>query len=246
MTVTLSCVHRYEPPVAVIHVTGSLGLRTVVELRDAVRKALVDEPEAVLLEASGLTVDDDVHLTILIALANEAAGWPSIPILICAATESVTGSMTRFGIDRHVMICASLDDGRDRAASRALPARIAATYPPTIGSVAAARRMVTDACRAWGLEHLAPAAELVGTELASNAVRHAGTPFHLSLTRTGRKLHVAVRDHAPAPARITGPDAETEPGGRGLLIVEALASRWGCTPSRDGKVTWATLPVDPR
>jgi hypothetical protein len=51
------------------------------------------------------------------------------------------------------------------------------------------------------------------------------------------------RRSAPTPDLATTGFA---PGGRGLIIVEALAASWGCTPVRDGKLTWATLPIHPQ
>jgi anti-anti-sigma regulatory factor/anti-sigma regulatory factor (Ser/Thr protein kinase) len=246
MTADLSCLHSFEPPVAVVRVAGRLHLATVPVLRTAVLKALADEPDAVLIEASALTADDDLHLAVLIALARYAAGWPTIPLLLCAPGDTVVEAMNRLGIDRHLVVCDSLDDGRARAAARTLPTRLTSSYPPTVETVAVSRRMVTDACRMWDIAHLVADAEVVVTELVSNAVLHAGTTLDLSVTYTGRNLHVAVRDRAVEPARLVGPMSVAEAGGRGLIIVEALAASWGCTPVRDGKVTWATLPRHPR
>jgi hypothetical protein len=85
--------------------------------------------------------------------------------------------------------------------------------------------------------------EDAGLLLVSNAVRHAGTPIEVVVARTGRYVHLAVRDYVSRPARLLGSAGEDVPGGRGLLIVDAFTSCWGCTPTRDGKVTWATLPI---
>jgi hypothetical protein len=65
--------------------------------------------------------------------------------------------------------------------------------------------------------------------------------MELVVTRGRRYLHVAVRDFDPRPATPRGPDAEAEPGGRGLLLVQAVSSSWGCTSLPDGKVTWASI-----
>jgi anti-anti-sigma regulatory factor len=241
MTGQLECRRTYEPPVAVVRVAGTLDLATAPRLRTEVLKALADEPDAVLIEAAELAVDDDTHLVVFIALALAAAGWPSIPLMLCAPGAGVVEAIHRLGIDRHVMVCESVEAARGRVAARALPARLSSGYPAVMASVVQARGMVATACDGWRLTPLAPIAELVVSELAGNAVRHAGTPFRLSLTRTSRNLHIAVRDHADAMARLVGPAAEAEPGGRGLLIVEALSTGWGCIPVHDGKVTWATL-----
>lgn len=96
---------------------------------------------------------------------------------------------------------------------------------------------------AWGIPYgssTAQTAALIVAELAANAVTHGRVPgrdFDLSLSLTaGDTLAVEVTDTCPdrrppvTPSR-PSPDAET---GRGLLLVEALAARWGVTERRDG------------
>jgi anti-anti-sigma regulatory factor len=241
VSASLVCEVSVEPPLLVVRAAGHLNLATVAHLRGAVLKALAEQPQAILLDARALTVTEDIHLTVLIALARHAAAWPSIPVLLCGADAGVTAGVLRLGIDRHVILCASVEEGRRRAAERPLPARIVHGFSPVPNSVTGARQVTVEVCRTWRLEHLAASSELVATELVANAVQHARTPFDLTITRTDRNIHLAVRDYAAQLARLVGPGGETEPGGRGLIIVEALATWWGCTPTRDGKVTWATM-----
>jgi anti-anti-sigma regulatory factor/anti-sigma regulatory factor (Ser/Thr protein kinase) len=243
MTGDLQCVAASDPTLALLSVAGELNLSSGPRLRAALLKCLADQPTAVLVDVAALTVADDVHLTLFAAVARHAAAWPSIPILVCTPPAQVAASLRGLGIDRHVTICASLSEGRTRAAGRKLPTRIRDQFAPTLGSVGAARHLVADVCRRWGLSLLAPAAGLVVTELVSNAVRHAGTPIEVVMTRTGRYVHLAVRDYVSRPARLLGPAGEDAPGGRGLLIVDAFTTCWGSTPTRDGKVTWATLAI---
>jgi anti-anti-sigma regulatory factor len=241
MRASLVCESRVDPPLVVVRVAGLLTLATAAQLRMAGLKALVEEPQAVLLDVRELTLTDDVHLTVLSALARHAAAWPSIPIIVCGPHPALTAAVTRLAIDRQVIVCADLDEGRRQAAKRPLPDRIVHTFPPLPSSAALARAVAVNACDAWRLGHLIPSAELVVTELVSNAIRHARTTFELAITRTGRSLHLAVRDYATPLAELVGPAGETEPGGRGLIIVEAVSTCWGCTSTRDGKVTWATM-----
>jgi anti-sigma regulatory factor (Ser/Thr protein kinase) len=87
----------------------------------------------------------------------------------------------------------------------------------------------------------------VATELVGNAVRHGGgTGIEVILTRLRQQLYLAVRDFSHRRPRRVGPSGEAEPGGRGLLVVEALTSHWGYTLTHDGKVVWATMPSRPR
>lgn len=88
---------------------------------------------------------------------------------------------------------------------------------------------------------------LIVAELAANAVTHGHAPgrdFEVRLTRTAARLHIEVTDtrsDAAPTVPASQPGTVTAETGRGLLIVEALAERWGVearTPS-PGKTVWA-------
>ncbi len=80
---------------------------------------------------------------------------------------------------------------------------------------------------------------LLTSELASNAIRHAGTDFVVNVDRTPDGVRVAVADHAPTAAVLP-----QEPGGGfGLGIVAALAERWGSAGEASGKTVWFELPA---
>ncbi|MER6570282.1 ATP-binding protein [Streptomyces sp. NPDC001093] len=115
-----------------------------------------------------------------------------------------------------------------------------------------ARRLVRVALSAWGVDRRdVDTAELVVAELVANAVRHAaGSALRIRVDRPDAgRVYVAVVDRAPRrlPAlRIPGPD---ETAGRGLLLVDACALRWGCDVlggiSPWGKRVWALLETRP-
>ncbi|WP_405798365.1 ATP-binding protein [Streptomyces sp. NBC_01506] len=83
---------------------------------------------------------------------------------------------------------------------------------------------------------------LVSSELVTNAVR--GTDLvAFQLRIAGRSLYVEVWDRAPGVPEVNHADTDAEDG-RGLRLVEALATRWGvCRPRAGGKVIWAELPL---
>ena len=87
-------------------------------------------------------------------------------------------------------------------------------------------------------------ADLLTTELASNAVDHSITPFEVTVV-IGDEVRVEVVDGSvTVPVRSAAtPDAER---GRGLLVVDALASEWAVEPSAGGKTVWFTVPARPR
>ncbi|MFE7839039.1 ATP-binding protein [Streptomyces sp. NPDC057474] len=112
-----------------------------------------------------------------------------------------------------------------------------------------ARATLRAALDAYGLTGLAPIAELLTSELATNAVRanttdgrDIGVGFELS--GAGLRLEVADSGDGKPELRCAGDD---EVCGRGLALVEALADDWGVA-SRDGvgKVVWASLAMSQR
>jgi anti-sigma regulatory factor (Ser/Thr protein kinase) len=96
--------------------------------------------------------------------------------------------------------------------------------------------------RRWG-EELVDRAMLVASELVTNAVVHTRGPLRLRLALVAGRLHLAVADVSPRLLGLAAdpgdPDAE---GGRGLLVVDQLASSWGVQhPPEGGKVIWCVL-----
>ena len=86
-------------------------------------------------------------------------------------------------------------------------------------------------------------AQLLVSELVTNAIRHARGPISVHASLRGGFLHLEVGDAAaeiaPAP-RSAGPDDE---GGRGMELVEKLSTRWGWRTNEHTKVVWLDLRV---
>jgi len=89
-----------------------------------------------------------------------------------------------------------------------------------------------------------PAVLLLVSELVSNAVEHAVAGrlgLDLTMELVADRLRITVDDHNPLPPVLleTGPESER---GRGLLIVERLAAKWGWEPvAGNGKCVWCEL-----
>ncbi len=112
-------------------------------------------------------------------------------------------------------------------------------------SAGAARRFVARTLRAWGYpDALIDQAVLLANELATNAVLHARTHFELRVLRYEECLRVEVFDtNSRLPTAALVPEDSTS--GRGLLLVQTVASCWGVETSGDGKVVWAELDRRP-
>ena len=112
-------------------------------------------------------------------------------------------------------------------------------------SPAAARRFVSATLSVWGCSLVADEALLVTSELITNAIVHASSSPELVLRFTGTALHVEVRDRSTASP--TPHDAEPgDVGGRGLAMIDRIASAWGVTPiAGGGKAVWVDLNCEP-
>ena len=109
-------------------------------------------------------------------------------------------------------------------------------FQPEAANVGLARHLVRDLA-----SQLPPArldqVELVVSELATNAVIHARTPFDVCV-RLQPTVRVAVTDASPEEPKRRDPD-RWNIGGRGLMVVDAFAQRWGFEPTAGGKTVWA-------
>lgn len=117
------------------------------------------------------------------------------------------------------------------------------SFPASPASVPAARSFVV-ATLAEAPGELSSTAGLLVSELATNAVRHAGTPsFVVDVEVTpGGGTRVAVTDTGighPIP-RTPGPTAEH---GRGLQLVETLSTAWGVDRDTTSKTVWFELTL---
>jgi hypothetical protein len=114
------------------------------------------------------------------------------------------------------------------------------TYPFSREAPAEARHFTVATVREWGLADVADAAALVVTELAANAIVHAGTGFTVVLSARGNRLRIAVRDGCPLPAE--GQAALMPIPLHGLGAVDALAIRWGVESlGQAGKTVWVDV-----
>jgi anti-sigma regulatory factor (Ser/Thr protein kinase) len=85
-------------------------------------------------------------------------------------------------------------------------------------------------------------AQLVVSELATNAVIHAGTPFSVAVRSDGSAVRISVQDSSSMQpvVREDNPVALT---GRGLRLIAMVSRTWGVEYGRDGKTVWAELPL---
>ena len=101
-----------------------------------------------------------------------------------------------------------------------------------------AREQLEASCSSDAIEVIA----LLVTELVTNAILHARTPLRLVIEAHPDRVRVCVEDSSPQRPEVHhyGTDAVT---GRGLALVEQLASSWGVDTTPTGKVVWCEITI---
>ena len=110
----------------------------------------------------------------------------------------------------------------------------------TPSAVRAGRRLVTQTIGAAD-EEVVDRAILCASELVTNAIRYGqGEDFRIDVEVAGPGVRVAVHDHNPV---VPHPRAAlpAEEGGRGMHLVDSLATTWGSEATATGKVVWFVL-----
>lgn len=103
------------------------------------------------------------------------------------------------------------------------------------------RRVLRSSLTFWGFPALIDSAELLLTELVTNALCHGrGSAIEVGVFFRGGRLVIEVEDGCPTRPQLRHA-GQWEEGGRGLFLVESVADAWGV--SADGTTTWCTLPL---
>jgi hypothetical protein len=233
-------------PSEVQHLVDTGGSYPVVRLigvldadtADAVRFALVDllaqQPEAIVIDVSDLQLPDPDATSVLRDLARETVDWPAAHLVLSAPTSEpwhTTG----------LPVWRSSADAFADLGEPERPRQLSLDLEPVGGAARRSRELVTEACGRWDLPALAGPACIVVTEMVNNVVAHAKTPMIVLLAMRPDAMAVAVRDRSTTVPQFTGPVPATSHGGRGLLLIDSVADRWGSLRLERGKVVWAVL-----
>ncbi|WP_338776110.1 SpoIIE family protein phosphatase [Streptomyces sp. DG1A-41] len=231
-----------HPPPALVHPDGTvsypdlpagppLGLGGLPF--DAVE---IDVPEGsqLVLYTDGLIEDRHRDVDVVLEQLRAALAHPErAPEETCQAVlDTVAPAHPHDDIALLVARVHALDPGR--IAGWELPAD-----PALVAEVrASAMRRLSD----WGLDDTAFAAELILSELITNAIRHGTGPIRVRLLY-GRTLICEVSDASNTAPHLRRA-ASTDEGGRGLFLVAHLSQSWGTRYLPEGKVIWAECGLD--
>ncbi|MFJ2769280.1 ATP-binding protein [Streptomyces sp. NPDC087300] len=108
-------------------------------------------------------------------------------------------------------------------------------------AVSEVRRALRELLRHWGMPGRSEIAELLTSELVTNALVHTDHDAIVTATVGPRGLRVEVRDFVGRRPKPRVPNADDGTHGRGLMLVQSLADAWGVRAHGVGKAVWFEL-----
>ncbi|GAA2748521.1 MULTISPECIES: SpoIIE family protein phosphatase [Kitasatospora] len=245
-------VRRADGTAHTVPVAGGLPLGVAPDEEYRVTRFSLDPGETVVLCTDGLVEARDMDLdTGYERLCNSVAGH--LPAVDEAAREPLEDLADRITApaadtaereDDIALLLLRWDGPAGGRAAQQLRRRIGQA---DLARISELRGELRDALRRWGVPELIDTAELLSSELVTNAIRHTDRDAMFT-TRLyhdeGRaRLRVEVEDESDLwPTRRT--PGEQASSGRGLMLVEALADGWGVEPRGTGKRMWFELSAD--
>jgi anti-sigma regulatory factor (Ser/Thr protein kinase) len=101
---------------------------------------------------------------------------------------------------------------------------------------------VAEHLRSWDLDDAIDDATLLVSELVTNAILHARSPVDLVVRKVRTAVRVEVYDEGAGAAQPLHSDLEAS-AGRGLGLVQAVATRWGVDDAEVGKTVWFEIAL---
>jgi len=234
----------------ILHATGLLNSSTYLSLRDAIIKAALDEPLAVIVDVSALVVPAQSAWVVFTSARWHVTQWPDVPMALVCAHHDGREAIHRNGVARYVPVYASTGEavgaltgpGHHPAPRHRRTAKLAATP----GSVARSRQLMAEWLTEWTRPDLVAVAKLVVTVFVENVLQHTDSAPFLRLEISGDVVTVAVEDGSSAPAARRERSRRGGDEVSGLAIVAALCRSWGTAPTPSGKTVWAVLGPENR
>jgi hypothetical protein len=234
--------------VTLLKADGVLDTTTYLALRDAIIKAALAEPAAVVVDVTDLAVPAPSALVVFTSARWHVGAWPETPIALVCGGSAGRDALRRNGVTRYVSVYPTVDDAilamsqRDATPRRR---RARAHLPPDDSSPWRSRRLVESWLTAWSLDELIPVTNIIVTALVENVLQHTISPPNLRLETDGVAVTVAVEDGSRRRAELQeGSDGKHQTSG--LSIVAALSRVWGNAPTSSGKTVWAVLGPENR
>ena len=228
--------------VCLLTVDGVLDTSTYLHLRDAIIKAALDEPRAVLIDVNALAVPASSAWSVFTSARWYVSTWPDVLIVLVCGHPDRRTTIEQSGVTRYVQVHATIDAAlaalRDGQAARR-HARL--ELPASLASLRKAREFVAEWLGEWSHQALIPVATVVVNVFVENVLQHTVSPPILLLESDGKKVTISVQDESSTPAARHEDPYRGSERVSGLAIVASVCRAWGSTPTPLGKMVWAVL-----
>jgi hypothetical protein len=227
-----------DPASAHIALHGRPDAASITTLHEVVRGLFKRRPDQLTIDLSAVTPSDRslvVQSALPVRYSRMARGNA---ILLCRGHPSEESTTRR---ERGLPARMSRELARAWHALTLGPLRspsFSEHLLPTAGAARRTREVVTEACLAWNLPHLARPATLVASELVSHTQRHVSTMMTMVILLHHDVVYLWIRS-----GRCPQPRPEHAAVSLELMTIDSLASHWGLLPDGDDTLTWAALPT---
>ena len=160
--------HRSTDDARVLTLDGVLDATTYLPIREAIVKAALDEPRAVIIDVSGLTVREDPAWAVFTSARWQIAEWPDVPIGLVCAHDQGQNALQRNGITRYVPLYTTLESALAELAAdglRRYRRRARASLPAARSSIRRSRELAAEWLTAWSRTDFIHVVSVVATEL---------------------------------------------------------------------------------
>ena len=224
--------------VEILSLRGPVGDTDADALGAALADAIALQPRAVLVDLSSSDRLSERALEVLHSARAAAPGWPRPALIVCCTAQERDDELTRLGLTVHADRGQGIAHADDRSPSPRQ--RIRLDHDTQSPGRARAAVALLVASLPGSNDQLGDEVSVVVSELVTNAVRHAQPPVDLEIEVTPTEVLIAVEDGSPGRPEAGHPPTHAE-GGRGLQMVELLASEVGVRPHPPGKTVWAAV-----
>jgi hypothetical protein len=230
----------------VLTTDGALDSTTHRLLLDAIIKAALDEPRAVIVDVTKLNVREEPAWAVFTSARWQVAEWPDIPIGLVCAHKLGRNAAQRNGITRYVSVSDTLESALAELSAdglRRYRRRANSWLPAKHSSIRRSRELTAQWLTTWSRTDFTHAVSAVATELVEAALVETDRDFLLRVETDGSTVSVAVQ-HVGSASSVR-PRSDTERVS-GLDLVAATSRAWGRHTTKSGDTIWAVVGPENR
>jgi len=228
----------------IVRLAGVLNIGTYRQVRDAVTKAVLGQPAAVIVDVDNLDVPDNQGWAVFAAARWQVDQSPDVPIALVSGDSVVRERLAPLAITQYVPVfadvaaaAAALREGSCRYRRRAR-----AVFARHDGGLRAAQMFVRNHLAEWSMFDKIPLTSTVATIFIENASSYGGDGCDLRLEGSDEEVFIAVSDVGKTADTLR--DRMSVSISAGLDLVAALCPRSGSTPTYGGRIGWARIGSD--